>query len=77
MGHLEMRITYIANDKVPEWFMPAVQSTKLIAIVKERVEEERAKEDHIPVEVSNTTSREWGSGEGILSAYRSNWRRSI
>ena len=54
--HMEDFITDMANDKMPPWFMQAMQGADLIAIIKtEGVTGHKA--DHRPLVVPNTLSK--------------------
>jgi hypothetical protein len=54
--NLEDQITNMANDKLPPWFMQAMQGAELLAIIME--ESRRGnKGDHRPMVISNTLSK--------------------
>jgi hypothetical protein len=55
--HLESLLSDMANDKMPGWFMRAVQSAELMALVK--VEQKKADKvaDHMPVQIPNTLAK--------------------
>jgi hypothetical protein len=54
--HLKDFITYIANDRLPPWFMHGMQEADLLEIIKTEARAGR-KADHIPVAVPNTLSK--------------------
>ena len=54
--HLEDFITDMANDKLPPWFMQAMQGADLLAIIKAEARG-RLKADHRPVVMPNTFSK--------------------
>jgi hypothetical protein len=56
IGHLEDFITDMANDKMPPWFMQAMQGADLMAIIKSKGAAGR-KADHRPVMFPNTLSK--------------------
>ena len=47
----------MANDKLPGWFMQAVQSAELMALVKAEKKETETVADHRPVQISNTLAK--------------------
>ena len=57
MEHLETLISDMASDKLPAWFMQAIQSAEVIALVKGEAQREGATADHRPVQIPNTLSK--------------------
>ncbi len=44
----------MANDKLPAWFVQAVQTAELMALVKAEMKKGNMVADHIPVQIPNT-----------------------
>ena len=57
MEHLETLTSDMANDKLPAWFMQAIQSAEVIALVKGEAHRTRATDDHMPVQIPNTLNK--------------------
>ena len=50
-------ISDMANDKLPAWYMQAIQSAEVIALVKGETRREGATTDHMPDQIPNTLSK--------------------
>ncbi len=55
--HLEDLLSYMANDKLQEWFMHAVQSAELMALVKAEKKPTQGVADHRPILIPNTLAK--------------------
>ena len=51
---LEMLLTDMANDKLPAWFMPAIEASELMTLVKAEAKLTGGVTDYRPVQVQNT-----------------------
>ena len=47
----------MANDKMPGWFMQAVQSAELMALIKAEKKETETVANHRPVQIPNTLAK--------------------
>ena len=52
--HLEELLSDMANDKLPGWFMYAVQAAELMALMKAEKHATKTVADHMPVQIPNT-----------------------
>jgi len=55
--HLEELLSNMANDKLPGWFMQAVNSAELMALVKAEKKTSHTVADHMPVQIPNTLAK--------------------
>ncbi len=57
VGWMDMLLTDMANDRLPAWFMHAVQAAELMALVKAEAKRPGDIADHRPVQIPNTLSK--------------------
>jgi len=55
--HLEELLSDMANYKLPGWFVQAVQSAELLALVKAEKNATETVADHRPVQIPNTLAK--------------------
>jgi hypothetical protein len=54
---LENLLTDMANDRLPGWFIQAIQAAELMALVKAEAAAEGKATDHRPVQIPNTLAK--------------------
>ena len=54
---LEKLLTDMANDRLPGWFMQAIQAAELMALVKAEATREGKIADHRPIQIPNTLAK--------------------
>ena len=54
---LEKLLTDMANDKMPTWFMHAIQAAKRMALVKAEATQSGGVADHKPKQIPNTLAK--------------------